>query len=505
MIDSCTREYRDWTKDFPAPTGGEHTLEEHFVWLSTSFQPYTHDPGSPFVPLDFTFGLPAVWDWPHRTRKPPWPLDPKDHPKPKPNLRVPADSTGASSMDEGKQRKKKKKHCCSRKAELKVTTRGQGTDDPVWTNTGSAESSSSTEGDSGLGSNFRGTDTEPWMRAPLLASPDAQRDPTEVIEDAPLSDQGDTDEDTEIVNAEVIEAEGPDDEGGSVPRPLPEPGEVPEQVPVLPGETPAEVTREGDPQEPQDPQDDPPEPHQLVLQGFRMVAQTLSATYSSASSNIQQVIQRSLRESTTDDRTFIYGASNAIRHWVESVRLAMAGTATGKGSTEAGKDTKDPTQLLADAQEAGKEAIDAVLDLIPEVEPRLPPVFPRVDVDSVLTISHHYTEEALQNVHAQILDLVRLHVAGPKQAGVFFNTLLPITCSFRHQMDEMAINLLFPGSQIVPTLWGTRRKVLEGLSLLGPLSCSVTWPASLVEWVTPVPGTSGESGSSKTPTKPNIP
>ena len=36
LIDSCTREYRDWTKDC--------------CWLSTSYQPYTHDPGSPFVP-----------------------------------------------------------------------------------------------------------------------------------------------------------------------------------------------------------------------------------------------------------------------------------------------------------------------------------------------------------------------------------------------------------------------------------------------------------------------
>ena len=90
LIDSCTQEYRDWTEDFPAPAGSERTLEEHFVWLSTSFQPYTHNPGSPFVPLDFTLGLPAVRDWPRRTGEPPWPLDPKDGPKPKPR------STGSS-------------------------------------------------------------------------------------------------------------------------------------------------------------------------------------------------------------------------------------------------------------------------------------------------------------------------------------------------------------------------------------------------------------------------
>ena len=62
LIDSCTREYWDWTKDFPAPTGSKHTLEEHFVWLSTSYQPYSHDLGSPFVPPDFTLGLPPVSD-----------------------------------------------------------------------------------------------------------------------------------------------------------------------------------------------------------------------------------------------------------------------------------------------------------------------------------------------------------------------------------------------------------------------------------------------------------
>ena len=325
LIDSCTREYRDWTKDFLAAAGGEHTLEEHFVWLSTSYQPYTHDPGSAFILPDFTLGLPPVRDWPRRSGEPPWPLDPKDHPKPKPDLVAPADSTGASSMHEGKQRRKKKKHRHPRKTELKVTTRGLGTDDPVWTNTRSARSSSSTagsqsEGHSGLGSNFRVTDTEPRTRAPLWASPDAQRDPTEVIENAPLSDWGHTDEDTEMVNAEVIEAERPDDEGGPAPRRSPEPEEAPEQAPDLLEENPEEIAGEGDPQTPQDPQDDALQPYRQVLQGFRTVAQTFSAAYGSASSDIQQVIRRSLRECTNDDRTFIYGASNAICRWVESVR-----------------------------------------------------------------------------------------------------------------------------------------------------------------------------------------
>ena len=254
-----------------------------------------------------------------------------------------------------------------------------------------------------------------------------------------------------------------------------------------------------------DPQDDVPQPHRQVLQGFRTVAQTFSAAYGDASSDIQRVIRKSLRESTNDDRTFIYGASNIIHRWVESVCPAMGGNQTGKDGMEVGKDTKvtkDLTQLLADARKAGQDAVDAVLDLIPEVKHKLPPVYPRIDVASVLTISRHYTEEALKNVHTQISDLIRTHIAGPEQAGVFFNTILPITCSFWHQMDEMAINLLFPGSQLVPNVWGAHWEVLEGLSLVAPPSCSASWPASLVERVAPVPGTSGQSGSTKTPTKP---
>ena len=122
LVDSCTQEYRDWTKDFPALARSKNTLEEHFVWLSTGHQPYTHDPGSPFVPPDFTLGLPPVRDWPHWSGEPPWPLDPKDCPKPKPDLAAPADSTGASSPDENKKQRKKKKHRRPRKSELKVTT-----------------------------------------------------------------------------------------------------------------------------------------------------------------------------------------------------------------------------------------------------------------------------------------------------------------------------------------------------------------------------------------------
>ena len=172
LIDSCTRKYHDWTEEHPAPEGDEHASpEEHFVWLSKDYTLYDNNPGLPFVPPDFMLGLLPVKDWPCWTGEPPWVLDAKECPKPVCN--VPVDST--SSMDEGKKKKKKKKHCRSKKrgdSELKVTTRGEGADTPVWTHAGSAKDSSSSldsqfKGDSGLGSNpsfqpHQDTDTEPW-------------------------------------------------------------------------------------------------------------------------------------------------------------------------------------------------------------------------------------------------------------------------------------------------------------------------------------------------------
>ena len=134
--------------------------------------PYNNDPWSPFVPPDFTVGLPPVRDWPNCAGEPSWILDPEDCPKL--TCAAPVESTGPSSLDEGGWKKKtKKKHHHSKKSkesELKVTTCGEGDDSPVWTQTGSIKDSSSssdsqTEGDSGLGSNpsnlpWGDTDTE---------------------------------------------------------------------------------------------------------------------------------------------------------------------------------------------------------------------------------------------------------------------------------------------------------------------------------------------------------
>ena len=322
LIDSCTRKYRDWMEACLAPKGDERAApEEHFVWLSKDYTPYDTDLGSPFVPPDFTLGLPPVKDWPRQVREPPWVLDPEGRPKSSRN--VPVDST--SSMDEGK-KKKKKKHRRSKKTEnpeLKVTTRGEGADTPVWTHGGPTKDSSSTsdyqsEGDSGLGSNpsiipHQDTDTEPWRGASPCPSPDHTQQPAD---DNPLSDQGEGDGDQEMPDAPKQQGKQQGVNNPADPKLTPD--ETQEGVPL--GDNQVET---GDGKEPEEPKE-PREPYQIVLQGFWTISQTLSVAYGAASSKIQTVVQKSLAKATAEDRTFVWGASGAIRRWLDSVKLAMA-------------------------------------------------------------------------------------------------------------------------------------------------------------------------------------
>ena len=243
---------------------------------------------------------------------------------------------------------------------------------------------------------------------------------------------------------------------------------------------------------------EPLEPYQIVLQGFRTVSQTLSVAYGAASAEIQIIVRKSLAKTTAEDQTFIWGASRAIHQWIDSIRLAMA-------SSE--KDTKDQAQLLAEARQAGKDVLEMILSFIPkEEQPKLTSVFPQAThlLAPALAVARRHTDDALRNIHTQLLDLAKEHVP-EEQAGAFFNTILQVTCSFWQEMDNMATNQVFLPSQIVPNLWGSRRGLLEGLSLLGPPSCSASYPASLVQWVTAVPAPQNVPGSSKTPTKSNPP
>ena len=356
LIDSCTRKYWDWTQEHAVPEGGVCPApEEHFVWLSKDYMPYENNLGSPFVPPDFTLGLPPVRDWPRRVGEPPWVLDLQERPKPVRN--IPVDS--ASSMDEGKKKKKKKHHHSKKngKPELKVTTWGEGADTPVWAPTGSPKDSSSSsgsqsEGDRGLGSNpsfkpCQDTNLEPRRGT----TPRPSLDPTkELADDDPLSERGEDNGDQEMPDANQQGIDDPADPG-------PAPGEVPEEVQMGDDQMGANDTEEAqDPEEPREP-GEPLEPYEVMLQGFQTITQTLSAAYRAACDEIQGIVPKSLAKATTKDRTFVWGASGAICQWLNSIKLAM-------DCME--KSVKDQAELLAEARKAGKDALDSILELIPE-------------------------------------------------------------------------------------------------------------------------------------------
>ena len=93
------------------------------------------------------------------------------------------------------------------------------------------------------------------------------------------------------------------------PRPVP--SEV--QEGAQPGDNQEEASYSEEPQEPEEPL----APYDIVLQGFRTISQTLSAAYGAASAEIQILVRKSLAKTTAEDQTFIWGASGAIRHWLD--------------------------------------------------------------------------------------------------------------------------------------------------------------------------------------------
>ena len=191
--------------------------------------------------------------------------------------------------------------------------------------------------------------------------------------------------------------------------PGPAPGEVPEevqlgndQVGAGDGEEPLEPEEPREPEEPWE-SEEPLEPYEVILQGFRTITQTLSAAYGAASDEIQILVRKSLAKTTAEDRTFVWGASGAIHQWLDSVKPAM-------DCTE--KSTKVQAQLLADARKAGKDALASILELIPEEqEPHLM-VFPKAThlLALVLAVARRHTDEALRNIHTQLVDLGKDHI-----------------------------------------------------------------------------------------------
>ena len=189
--------------------------------------------------------------------------------------------------------------------------------------------------------------------------------------------------------------------------------------PADPGPVPREVPEEAqlgddqvgasDAEEPRVPEE-PLEPYEVILQGFWTITQTLSAAYGGTSDEIQIIVRKSLAKTTAEDQTFVWGASGAIHQWLDSIKPAM-------DCTE--KSTKDQAQLLADTRQAGKDALDSILELIPEEqEPHLTLAFPKAThlLAPVLAVARRHTDEALRNIHTQLVDLGKEHIP-QEQAG----------------------------------------------------------------------------------------
>ena len=479
-IDSCVQEYRDWTtncEDWSSPI-------EHFVWLSNKFMPFQTDPGTPYVPPDFTLGLPIVGDWPKRTGEVPWVLDPAKHPRPA--IQSHHESAGPSSGDE-RQKRRKKKHRWLKKQELKVTTEGQGDDIPVWTHTGSNLSSSSesqTEGDSGIGSYRKplgGAGSTTRRNHTPRYSPETIRKLDEGdLEDAPLSDHGgNNDGDQEMVSGDegAKEAMGTNPIWPTVPVATVTGLAINLAVALEALEGP-EASLLADPADTDD-EKAHQDTFQLIMQGFHATTRTLSDGYQQACKEVQTIVWRSLKKSTAIDHTFVWGSSAAIRRWVRAIQPAMDCM---------GESLAEQSCLLQMAQQAGKEAMEDILALLPaEESPYLTPVMPKEDIlTPALQATRTHTEKAIEAINVQLSALVHHHIL-PQQAGVFLASLLQVMCSYRQEMDGMATSQVILPGQIVPNLWGVSWTMMEGLTLLGPPKCPASWPASLVEQVSAEP------------------
>ena len=200
-----------------------------------------------------------------------------------------------------------------------------------------------------------------------------------------------------------------------------------------------------------------------------------------------------MKKSTAIDHTFVWGASAAIQQWVRAVQPAMDCM---------GESLEEQSRLLQMAQQAGKEAMEDILALLPaEESPYLTPVMPKEDIlTPALQATQTHMEKAIEAVNVQLLALVHCHVP-PQQAGVFLASLLQVMCSYQQEMDSMATSQVILPGQIVPNLWGVSRTMMEGLTLLGPPNCPASWPASLVERVSAEPTNKANLVGLTTPVK----
>ena len=154
------------------------------------------------------------------------------------------------------------------------------------------------------------------------------------------------------------------------------------------------------------------------------------------------------------DRTFVWGALAAIRRWVRAIQPAM-------DCME--ESLEEQVRLLQMAQQAGKEATEDILALLPVEESLyLTPVVPKEDILTLaLQVTWTHTVKAIEAVNVQLSALVHRHIL-PQQAGVFLASLLQVMCSYQQEMDGMATSQVILPSQIVPNLWGVSQTMIEG-------------------------------------------
>ena len=336
--------------------------------------------------------------------------------------------------------------------ELKVTNWGQGDDAPVWTHTGSTlslSSESQTKEDSGISS-------YQWPRS--RAGSTAQRNHTpryslETVrkldegdpEDAPLSNHGrNKDGDQEMVSGDDRAEEAMGTDPVRPAGPVAAVTGLATDLAVVP-EAPEGLGAPllGDPADTDD-EKAHRDAFQLIMQGFHATTHTLSDEYQEACKEVQTIIRRFLRKSTAIDHTFVWGASGAIRRWVRAVHPAM---------DYMGKSMEQQSHLLQVACQAGKEATEDLLALLPEEEsPYLTPVVPKEDIlTPALKAALTHTEKAIEAISEQLSALVHHHIL-PQQARVFLASLLQVMCSYRQEMDGMATSQVILPGQIVPNL-----------------------------------------------------
>ena len=216
---------------------------------------------------------------------------------------------------------------------------------------------------------------------------------------------------------------------------------------------------------------------QLIMQGFHTATRTFSDEYQETCKEVQSIVWKS------------------ICQWVIAVHPAMDCM---------GESLEKQSRLLQAARQAGKEATEDILALLPAKEsPFLTPVVPWEDIlTPALTATRKHTEKAIEAVNMQLSALVHRHVP-PQQAGVFLASLLQVMCSYRQEMDGMATSQVVLLGQIVPNLWVVSRSMMEGLTLLGPPNCLTSWLASLVEQVSADPANKATLVGLTTPVKHN--